>query len=166
MMKIRKRAISLLTMILVLCSSFSAFAQDTASIESATKTDEWLEQNTDNSSEYFRFSERISRMDENGNFVFSYKDQFGGDTFKPNGSSITVYASATSSTSDTTYYISLYKADRTLVKSNVKYTADGSTYKYSFTGLSSSTSYYLYFSKPLKSRATITGSGRIDSIAS
>lgn len=166
-MKVKKRVISVVTMILVLCSSFSVFAKDTLnSVECATKTDEFLEQNTDDSSEYFRFSEKISRMDENGNFIFSYKDQFGGDTFKPSGSSITVYASATSSTSDTTYYISLYKSDGTLVKSNVKYTADGNTYKYKFTGLSSSTSYYLYFSKPLSSRATITGSGRIDSIAS
>lgn len=78
-----------------------------------------------------------------------------------------MYATATSSTSDQTYYIALYKKNAsgndTQIK-DIKYTANGKTQSYTFNELSTDSTYYLYFTKPLTSTATITGSGRIETI--
>ena len=129
----------------------------------AKECDYYLRKNNDSSSEYFRFSP-LTRMSSSGNFSFSYKREMDSDSFKPTDSTMRVYATATSSTNNQTYYISLFKSsDDSLVKS-VTYTANGSSQYYDFTGLSTSTSYYLHFSKPLSSSATITGSGQINSI--
>lgn len=126
-----------------------------------------LDENTDDSSEYFRFANPNSRIDSNGNFTFSFKWEMDSSYFKPKNSSITVYAKATSSTSNEKYYITLYKynssGDDTKVK-RIKYTANGTNQSYTFTGLNTSSSYYLRFTKPLTSSAKITGSGRIASI--
>ena len=129
--------------------------------------DIYLEENNDDSNEYFEFGNPNLRIDANGSFTFSYKREMSSSTFKPAATSITVYSKATSSTDNKTYYISLYKynssGDDTFLK-KIKYTANGTSQSYKFTGLSTSSKYYLYFSKPLTSSATITGSGRIASI--
>lgn len=135
----------------------------------AQKCDIYLPANNDDSHEYFEFTNPNARINSDGSFTFSFQREMSSSNFTPASSSITVYASATSSTSNKTYYISLWKystgsaSDDTQIAS-IKYTADGSTQKYTFTGLSTSSRYYLYFSKPLTSSATITGSGRIESI--
>ena len=84
--------------------------------------------------------------------------------FKPKASSIKVYMKATSSTSDKKYYINLYKDGSDSSLGSVTYTADGTSQYYEFTGLDTNSSYYLYFSKPLFSNATITGTGHINHI--
>jgi hypothetical protein len=124
----------------------------------------YLPQNSESSSEYFRFSNLFTRMNSNGSFTFSFMREMDSDSFKPKNSTMRVYATATSSNSNQTYYISLFKSsDNSLVQS-VTYTANGNSQYYDFTGLSTSTRYYLHFSKPISSTATITGSGQINSI--
>lgn len=162
----------MLSMVLVLAMLFStnltAFASEKAEYDDvAVACDVNLDENTDDSEEYFRFVNPNSRIDSNGNFTFSFKWTMDSSYFKPASSSITVYAKATSSTSNETYYITLYKynssGDDVKVK-KVKYTANGTNQSYKFTGLSTSSSYRLKFTKPLSNNTTITGSGRIASI--
>lgn len=136
--------------------------------DTATVCDMELGENTDNSGECFRFiTNPNSRMESDGSFTFSYSWKMQSDYFKPANSSIKVYATATSSTSNKTYYISLYKynssGDDKLVD-KIKYTADGTSQYYQFTGLSTSSEYYLYFTLPLTSSAQITGTGKVVSI--
>lgn len=102
-------------------------------------------------------------MGSDGSFSFSYNFTMSSDLFKPKNSSITVYSTATSSTSDKEYDILLYKfSDDKKVGSTAVYTANGTTQKFTWTGLDTNTTYYLYFSKPLSNGGKITGSGRID----
>lgn len=165
----KKRMLSVvLVLAMLFTTNLTAFASEKVEYDDvAVASDVNLDENTDDSSEYFRFANPNSRIDSNGNFTFSFKWKLESSYFKPANSSITVYAKATSSTSNEKYYISLYKynssGDDTLVK-KIKYTANGTNQSYKFTGLSTSKSYRLIFSKPFTSNSTITGSGRIASI--
>lgn len=126
-----------------------------------------LPENTDDTHEYWEFTGSNMRMGSDGSFTFSYQWAMQSDDFKPASSSITVYATATSSSSDQAYYIALYKKNAsgndTQIK-DIKYTANGKTQSYTFKELSTDSTYYLYFTKPLTSTAKITGSGRIETI--
>ena len=101
-------------------------------------------------------------MSSDGSFTFSYSWAMESDRFKPADTSIKITATATSTGDNKSYNIILYTADGTHIKT-VTYTADGTPYSYTFTGLSTSTKYYLKFTKPL-GNTTITGSGKISSI--
>lgn len=165
----KKKLLSImLVFTMLLATNLTAFAAEEETYDDvASECDIELEENTDDSEEYFKFGNPKLRLDSNGNFTFSFKREMSSGYFKPASSSITVYAQATSSTDNESYYIGLYKynssGDDTFIK-RIKYTANGNNQSYTFTGLSTSSSYYLYFTKPLTSSATITGSGRIASI--
>lgn len=165
----KKKLLSvMLVFTMLLATRLTAFAAEEENYDDvARKCNVDLEENTDDTKEYFIFENLNMRLDSNGKFTFSFKREMSSGYFKPAGSSITVYAKATSSTDNETYYIGVYKYnssdDDTLIK-RIKYTANGDNQSYTFTGLNTSSSYYLYFTKPLTSSATITGSGRIASI--
>ena len=165
----KKRMLSVvLVLAMLFTTNLTAFASEKVEYDDvAVASDMNLDENTDDSSEYFRFANPNSRIDSNGNFTFSFKREMDSSYFKPKNSSITVYAKATSSTSNKNYYIALYKynspGDDIMIK-RIKYTANGNNQSYTFTGLSTSSDYCLRFTKPLTSSATITGSGRIASI--
>ena len=162
--KITTALMTIIMLVLSMNTSVFAAESDAEYDDVAISCDYELPENNDSSSEYFRFDNPNQRMDANGNFSFSYKMIMYSDTFTPASSSIKVYATAKSSTSDKTYYIMLYKyEDDTFIKS-VSYKADGTSQVYEFTDLDTSKDYYLAFSKPLSSSATITGSGRIEYI--
>lgn len=156
----------LMSMMLVFSMNTTVFAaeNDAEPDDVAIRCDYELAENDDSSSEYFRFGNPNQRMDEKGNFTFSFSYALDSDLFKPASSSIKVYATATSSSSDQTYYISLYKAVNDTYVKGVTYKADGTTQFYEFTDLDTSSYYYLSASKPLFSTGTITGSGHIDYI--
>ena len=120
--------------------------------------------NTNDSFDYSSFLIMNRRIDNKGYFTFSYSWAMYSEYFKPASSSIKVYMKATSSNSDKTYYINLYKMDSDSSLGSVTYTANGKSQYYEFTGLDTNSSYYLYFSKPLFSNATITGTGHIKNI--
>lgn len=136
----------------------------TTSYGVAEECDYYIPKNIDDSSQYFRFESMGQRMDSNGYFTFSFSHSLKSSSFRPAQSTICVYASATSSTSNKTYYISLYKSGQSNAISTITYTANGTTEYHYFTGLSTSTSYYLKFTLPILSNATITGSGRVATI--
>lgn len=93
-------------------SGVSVFASDRESYDDiATECNIELPENTDDSREYCEFTNPNMRMESDGSFSFSYQRSMQSDDFKPASSSITVYATATSSTSDQTYYIALYKVN-------------------------------------------------------
>lgn len=166
MRKFRRLMCFIMATVMVLGTSMTVFAAD---IEEhydgvAIECDYELPENTDDSSEYFSFINLNQRMDSNGYFTFSYSWAMSSDYFKPASSSIRVYMSATSSTSNQTYYINLYKSGSDSSLGSVKLTANGNSQYYDFTGLDTNSYYYLSFSKPLLSNATITGSGHINYI--
>lgn len=165
MKKLRSLLCFVMATILMLGSSITVFAaDDRVQYATATECEYELPENTDNSSDYFNFVNLKKRMDSNGYFTFSYSWAMYSQHFKPKASSIKVYMKATSSASDKKYYINLYKDGSDSSLGSVTYTADGTSQYYKFTALDTNSSYYLYFSKPLFSNATITGTGHINHI--
>jgi len=104
------------------------------------------------------------RIDSNGYFTFSFAYSLNSSSFRPVDTTIRVYASATSSTNNKTYYISLYKSGQNSLVKKATFTANGGSQYYDFTGLSTSLSYYLKFTKSSSSTTTITGSGQVEYI--
>lgn len=163
----RKIGAFLLAMtMMVVSTNITAFAatEDKEYDAVATVCDDDLPENDNDLSEYFHFANPNSRMDSYGNFTFSFSWAMESDYFKPASSSLKLSAKATSSTSNQTYYIALYKVGSDNPIKNVKFTADGTAQSYQFTGLSTSSYYYLSFSKPILSNATITGTGKVSII--
>ena len=174
-MKILRRIIALIMGVwMVMGVSCIAFADsreiagylpsEATSYGVAEECDYYLPENTDDLSQYFKFGSLGQRMDSNGYFTFSFSYALSSTSFKPAHSSICVYATATSSTSNKTYYISLYKSGQSNAISTITYTANGKTERHYFTGLSTSNRYYLKFTLPILSSATVTGSGRVETI--
>ena len=119
----------------------------------------------DPSIQYFAFNgAQGNRINGDGSFTFQFSNEMPSTSFKPADTSIRVYATATSSTNNKTYYIGLYETGQTTPIKVVTYTANGNSQYGEFTGLSTNTYYHLYFSKPIYSAATITGSGQINYI--
>lgn len=156
----------LMSAMLVFSVNTTVFAaeNDAEPNDIAIRCDYELAENDDSSSEYFRFGNPNQRMDDEGNFSFSFSWEVNSDIFKPASSSIKVYATATSSSSDQTYYISLYEAGNDTFVKSAKFKADGTSQFYEFTDLDTNSYYYLSGTKPLFSTGTITGSGRIEYI--
>lgn len=107
--------------------------------------------NEDSSCQYFLFVDDGQKMDGNGNFTFSFSWAMESTSFKPAGSSIDVYAAATSSNSDTTYYIGVKEVGGSSL-GYYSYTANGSQQYGGFSGLNPNKWYVLYFSKPLQAQ--------------
>ena len=103
-------------------------------------------------------------MESDGSFSFSYSWSMQSQLFKPASSSIKVYARATSTSSDKSYSIWLYKSGEDEPVQKVNYTANGKEQYYQFTGLNTNSYYYLYFTKSLLNDGKVTGSGSIDHI--
>ena len=120
--------------------------------------------NNDSSEQYFRFVDENNRMDSNGYFTFSFSWAMESTSFYPFASSITVVAAATSSNNNQTYYIGVKEVATGNSVGVHQYTANGSSYSSVFSGLDVNKSYKLYFSKPILSNATITGSGQVKNI--
>lgn len=170
-----KKAFSLLISILMVsfCLGNHVLAAD-KQIDSDNSMGPWLgyaveceydlPENEDSSCQYFAFDENTQKIDSNGNFTFSFSWAMSSTTFKPAASKIRVYASATSSTSNKTYYITLKRFSDDASMGYGTYTANGTSQYIEFSGLDLYTSYYLYFSKPIISGATITGSGSVNYI--
>ena len=120
--------------------------------------------NTDSSCQYFQFENDGQRMDSQGNFTFSFSWAMQSTSFKPFATTITIRATATSSNNNKTYYIGVKEVATGNSLGYATYTANGQQQDFQFSGLDLNTSYYLYFSKPILSNATITGSGRVMNI--
>ena len=141
----------------------SSYAEDIIE-QVATECDLILPENNDSSKEYINFVDSDEKMDSQGNFTFSYSYLLQSDPFKPSFSTIWVYASATSSTNNKTYYIKVKRFSDDAIVGSATYTANGQTGSASFGGLDTNTTYYLEFTLPIFSNATITGSGKINYI--
>lgn len=166
MKKFKSLICFIMATVMMLGTSMSVFAADVEEQYDgvAIECDYELPENVDDSSEYFCFMSPHQRMDSNGYFTFSYSWAMESDLFKPASSSIRLYMTATSSTSNQTYYINLYKVGSDSSLGTVRFTANGNSQYYDFSGLDTNSYYYLYFSKPLLSNSTITGSGHINYI--
>ncbi len=118
------------------------------------------------SRDYFYFvNDNGQKMNSNGSFVFSYGYTMTSDYFRPTSSSISMMIRAnSSSTSDTTYNVSVYKkgpnGNDTLVKT-VSLNANGQYQYVNISGVTAGASYYLQFSKPLFSSASFSGDGQL-----
>lgn len=167
-MKLKKRLMALLLIgTTMLSTNLTAFAATTEAAEGvAIQCNEILPENTDSSTEYFRFTKQNpnARMEDDGSFTFSFSWAMESQVFKPAASSIKVYATATTTSSDKTYSIYLYKSGEEDPVKKVSYKANGTSQYYEFTGLDTNSYYYLYFTKSAFNSGTVTGSGRIESI--
>lgn len=139
-------------------------SSESASYGVSTECNYYLPENTDDLSQYFKFGGMGQRIDSNGYFTFSFAYSLNSSSFRPVDTTIRVYASATSSTNNKTYYISLYKSGQNSLVKKATFTANGGSQYYDFTGLSTSLSYYLKFTKSSSSTTTITGSGQVEYI--
>lgn len=163
MKKLKSKIVIVLMAAVVMIFSASSpvfAAENDAEYDVAIKCDYELPENSDSSSEYFRFENPLQRMDSNGNFIFSFSWAMYSDYFKPKNSSITVYVTATS-TSNKNYAIYLHEVSSDKQIGGADFVADGNEQSCTFTGLDTDSYYYLSFTKPIFSDATITGSGRI-----
>lgn len=118
--------------------------------------------NTDASNQYFIFVDEGQKIDAYGNFTFSFSWAMESSSFKSSKTTLRVYATATSSNSNQTYYIGVKELGGNSV-GYATYTANG-VLGYADFPVNTYTTYVLYFSKPLLSNATITGSGYLDHI--
>ena len=160
-MKRWKKMLSLLMVLSMLVGmEMTVSAQE--NYEEAERCDDIeLPENKNNEGEYFKLDNSDKRIDQDGNFSFSYENTMTSDTFKPKDSSITIYATATTNTVKNTYFIGVYRySDDALMGSFIKYTADGGNWKHTWTGLDTNEKYYLYFSQDL-GVGKVTGSGKI-----
>lgn len=179
-MKRFKRALSLILMVSLVTTSSNIFAyaadanstkksdsdSSTSLYDVAVPSEVKLEENTDSSHQYFAFDESGQKIDSNGNFTFSFSWSMDSTSFRPASSSLTLYARATCTSTNKSYNIDLYRidpTDDTLVKA-VSFTANDTSQQYTFTGLDTSESYFLRFSKPFWNTGTVTGSGQITPI--
>ena len=96
-----------------------------------------------------------------GTFTFSVASVLDSDTFTINGTSITITANATKTGTTNDYYITLYGVGCGLFGTKVKYTADGTNYSYTFSGLAGGAATYNFRITPGTSTGTVTGSGSI-----
>ena len=118
--------------------------------------------NTDDSYQYFIFVDEGQKIDAYGNFTFSFSSSMESSSFKSKKTTLRVYATATSSNSNQTYYIGVKELGGNSV-GYATYTANG-VLGYADFPVNTYTTYVLYFSRPLLSNATITGSGYLDHI--
>ena len=149
---------------MVMGMSCTAFAESREMEKGLSFYQYYLPENTDDLSQYFKFGGMGQRIDSNGYFTFSFAYSLNSSSFRPVDTTIRVYASATSSTNNKTYYISLYKSGQNSLVKKATFTANGGSQYYDFTGLSTSLSYYLKFTKSSSSTTTITGSGQVEYI--
>lgn len=177
--KIKKTFSAILSAtVLCLCLGNSAYAAETEQLGNSISDEELgpflgaatecdaecdLPINNDSSSQFFAFVDDGQKMDANGNFIFSFSWAMESTSFRPSASSIDVYATATTSNNNKTYYIGLKEVGGSSLGYH-SYTANGTQQQGSFSGLDSNKWYVLYFSKPATSSATITGSGHVDYI--
>ncbi len=146
-------------------TSVNAAESETGYDDIAVPVDVYLEPNYDDSHDYFMFHESVQRMDDSGNFTFSFKDTMVSDSFIPAASTIKVTVTAKSSNSDSdTFTIRLCKWSDDFQVGSVKYTANGTAQAGTFSNLSTDTRYYLSFTRPIFQNAKITGSGTVTPI--
>jgi hypothetical protein len=100
-------------------------SSESASYGVSTECDYYLPENTDDLSQYFKFGGMGQRIDSNGYFTFSFAYSLNSSSFRPVDTTIRVYASATSSTNNKTYYISLYKSGQNSLVKKAAFTANG-----------------------------------------